>query len=45
MIEAILDWSLKNRFMVLIGSVILVVAGLNAMARLPIDAVPDVTNV
>ena len=45
MIEGILDWSLKNRFMVLIGSLVLVVAGLAAMARLPIDAVPDVTNV
>ncbi len=45
MIEAILEWSLKNRFMVLIGAVILVVAGASAMARLPIDAVPDVTNV
>jgi cobalt-zinc-cadmium resistance protein CzcA len=31
--------------MVLIASLVLVVAGLNAMARLPIDAVPDVTNV
>src|SRR5262245_3864977 len=31
--------------MVLIASAVLVVAGLGAMARLPIDAVPDVTNV
>jgi len=45
MIEGILDWSLKNRVMVLIGAVALTVAGLAAMARLPIDAVPDVTNV
>jgi cobalt-zinc-cadmium resistance protein CzcA len=45
MIERILEWSLKNRFTVLIGSLLLVVGGLSAMARLPIDAVPDVTNV
>jgi heavy metal efflux system protein len=45
MIERILEWSLKNRFLVLIGAAILVVGGLVAMSRLPIDAVPDVTNV
>jgi cobalt-zinc-cadmium resistance protein CzcA len=45
MIEKILEWSLRNRVVVLIGSLLLVVAGLTAMARLPIDAVPDVTNV
>jgi len=45
MIDRILSWSLANRFLVLVGAVVLVVAGLSAMARLPIDAVPDVTNV
>ena len=45
MIERILEWSLKNRFMVIIASLVLVAGGLNAMANLPIDAVPDVTNV
>ena len=45
MIERILEWSVKNRVMVVIASVVLVVGGLNAMSRLPIDAVPDVTNV
>jgi len=45
MIERILEWSLKNRFMVMLASLLLVAGGLNAMANLPIDAVPDVTNV
>ena len=45
MIEPILEWSLKNRAMVIIASLVLVAGGLNAMSRLPIDAVPDVTNV
>lgn len=45
MIERILEWSLKNRFLVLVASLVLVAGGLVAMARLPIDAVPDVTNV
>ena len=38
MIERILEWSLKNRFMVLVASLALVAGGLNAMANLPIDA-------
>jgi len=45
MIERILEWSLKNRVMVIIASLVLVAGGLTAMAKLPIDAVPDVTNV
>ncbi len=45
MIERILEWSLKNRFLVIILSLLLVAGGLSAMRSLPIDAVPDVTNV
>ncbi len=45
MIERILEWSLKNRVMVIIASALMIVGGLSAMLRLPIDAVPDVTNV
>ncbi len=39
----ITDWSLRNKFLVLIGAAIIVVAGVVSMLRLPIDAVPDVT--
>lgn len=45
MIEHVLQWSLKNRFLVFVLSGVLVVAGFAAMRQLPIDAVPDVTNV
>ncbi|HJU47830.1 MAG TPA: CusA/CzcA family heavy metal efflux RND transporter, partial [Gaiellaceae bacterium] len=45
MIEKILEWSLKNRFLVVILSLLLVGGGLVAMSTLPIDAVPDVTNI
>ncbi len=45
MTEKILEWSLKNRFLVLMLSLLLVAGGLAAMRDLPIDAVPDVTNV
>ena len=45
MTEKILEWSLKNRFLVIMLSLLLVAGGLAAMRDLPIDAVPDVTNV
>lgn len=45
MATRIVDWSLRNRFLVIVLGVLLVAAGGTAMQRLPIDAVPDVTNV
>ncbi len=45
MAARIVSWALKNRFLVLVLGVLLVAAGIDHMRRLPIDAVPDVTNV
>lgn len=45
MLGTIVEWSLKNRSLVLLGTALLVVAGVMALYRLPIDAVPDITNV
>lgn len=45
MIERILEWSLANRFLVLALSIVLIFGGGVALKGLPIDAVPDVTNV
>jgi len=45
MIERILEWSLKNRFLVFLMTGLLAGGGLVAMSSLPIDASPDVTNV
>lgn len=45
MIHALIDWSLNNRFAVLLAAFLLVVVGVWSMMQLPIDAVPDVTNV
>ena len=41
----LIDFALANRFLVLLGSLLLAGAGFWAMTKLPIDAVPDVTNV
>ncbi len=44
MFERLIQFSLRQRALVLIGTLALVAAGLLAFTRLPIDAVPDVTN-
>jgi cobalt-zinc-cadmium resistance protein CzcA len=45
MIDRLIDFSLRNRFGVVLGAVVLVTAGSVALSRLPIDAMPDVTTV
>ncbi len=45
MITRLIDFSLDNRVLVVIGWLIVVGLGVRALGRLPIDAVPDVTNV
>ncbi len=45
MINRIVDFSLNNRFLVIILWLLAGVLGVRAMGDLPIDAVPDVTNV
>lgn len=41
----IIDFALNNRFLVFLGTLLLLAAGVYAASRLPVDAVPDVTNV
>lgn len=43
MLTRTIDWSLRHRGAVLVGTVALVVAGLLAFRSLPIDALPDTT--
>jgi len=45
LLATIVEWSLRNRPAVLLAMVLLVGLGVRASLRLPIDAVPDVTNV
>ena len=45
MIDKILEFSLRQRAFVLMGAAALLLAGLWSASRLPIDAVPDITNV
>jgi heavy metal efflux system protein len=44
MINALVRFSIKNRFFVLLLAFALLVAGIYSALQLPIDAVPDITN-
>ena len=45
MLDRLIDVALANRFLVAVAAVMLVGAGIESATRLPVDAVPDVTNV
>lgn len=45
MVARIFDFALRQRVLVLLGVVALAIAGVWSALRLPIDAVPDITNV
>ncbi len=45
MIAAIIHWSVRNRFMVLILTAVLIAWGLISVKRIPLDAIPDLSDV
>ncbi|MDI3326193.1 efflux RND transporter permease subunit [Pontibacterium granulatum] len=45
MIEAIIRWSVGNRFFVLLATAILVGGGLFSLKNTPVDAIPDLSDV
>lgn len=44
MIQRIIEWSLKNRFLVFCGVLLLIALGVRAVYRTPVDAIPDLTE-
>jgi len=44
-LAAVIDWSARNRFLVLLGTLFIVLAGVVAVLRTPIDALPDLSDV
>ena len=44
-LSAIVAWSLRNRPVVILAALLFLVVGLRSATTLPIDAVPDITNV
>src|SRR6266705_751527 len=45
MLQRIIDFSLKNKFMVLIGTIGLVLIGGYSVRNIPLDAIPDLSDV
>jgi copper/silver efflux system protein len=45
MLKRIIEWSVGHRLAVLLGTLAVVVAGLWAMLRTPVDAIPDLSDV
>jgi cobalt-zinc-cadmium resistance protein CzcA len=44
MFQKIIALSLRNKFIVLLGTLFLIVGGIVALRNIPLDAVPDITN-
>ncbi|MGH9406122.1 MAG: efflux RND transporter permease subunit [Terriglobia bacterium] len=45
MINRWIEWCARNRFLVFTGTVLLVLAGVWSMKRIPLDALPDISDV
>lgn len=44
MIDKIIEWSLRNRFLVLCATLLLIATGIRAVKTTPVDAIPDLTE-
>ena len=45
MIEKIIEWSVNNRFMVVLVTLFAILGGIFAMVNMPVDAIPDLSDV
>ncbi|MGD8329626.1 MAG: CusA/CzcA family heavy metal efflux RND transporter [Acidobacteriota bacterium] len=45
MIERIIDWSARNRFLVFLGTFFAIAWGVYALDNIPLDAIPDLSDV
>jgi Cu(I)/Ag(I) efflux system membrane protein CusA/SilA len=45
MIADLMDWCARNRFLVLTGTLLLVLAGIWSLGHVPLDALPDISDV
>jgi len=45
MIEKIIEISIKNKFLVILATVLVIAAGIYAITRTPLDAIPDLSDV
>ena len=45
MLKGIIDFSLNNKFIILLGTIALVVCGVYSLKNIPLDAIPDLSDV
>ena len=45
MLGRIIDWSVRHVFLVLLGTLVIVVSGIYAVVKIPLDALPDLSDV
>jgi copper/silver efflux system protein len=45
MISRVIDWCASNRFLVFTGTLLLVLAGIWSLKNIPLDALPDISDV
>src|SRR5512144_951405 len=45
MLPKIIDWSARNRFLVLLATLFITLAGIYALVKTPLDALPDLSDV
>ena len=45
MVEKIIEWSIRNKFMVILSTVFVIIGGVIAMKNMPLDAIPDLSDV
>ena len=45
MIEKIIEWSVNNKFIVILATVAIIAGGILALKSIPLDAIPDLSDV
>jgi Cu(I)/Ag(I) efflux system membrane protein CusA/SilA len=45
MLDRLIEWSVRNIFLVLLATVVIVGAGIHALIKTPLDAIPDLSDV
>ena len=45
MIEKIIEWSVKNKFIVVLATLFIILGGVTALVKTPVDAIPDLSDV
>ena len=45
MLNALIDWSARNRFLVLLATLFIIITGIWSVMKTPLDAIPDLSDV